>query len=42
MRLRKLGQGQTLMFLAPPEVNKKIAKLSGKSENSLDGYDVVA
>lgn len=41
MRLRKLGQGQSLLFLAPPEVHKKIVELSGKDEKSLSGYDVV-
>ena len=42
MRLRKLGQGQTLMYLAPPEVHKQIAQLSRKDEEELDGYPVVA
>ena len=42
MRLRKLAQGQTLMFLAPPEVHQNIVELTGKSEVELDGYDVVA
>ena len=42
MRLRKLAQGQTLMFLAPPEVHQHIMELTGKPEDQLDGYDVVA
>ena len=42
MRLRKLGYGQSLMFLAPPEVHQKIKALAGKDENALDGYNVVA
>lgn len=42
MRLRKLAQGQTLMFLAPPEVHKQIVKLSGNHGDTIDGYDVVA
>ena len=42
MRLRKLAQGQTLMFLAPPEVHQNIMELTGKSEDQLNGYDVVA
>ena len=41
MRLRKLAHGQTLMFLAPPEVHQNIMDLTGKSEGQLDGYDVV-
>jgi len=41
MRLRKLAQGQTLMFLAPPEVHTNIVKLTGKAEGALDAYDVV-
>lgn len=42
MRLRKLAQGQTLMFLAPPEVHQSITELAGKPEDQLDGYDVIA
>ena len=30
------------MFLAPPEVHQSILELTGKSEDQLDGYDVVA
>lgn len=30
------------MFLAPPEVHQSIMKLADKSEDQLDGYDVVA
>lgn len=42
MRLRKLAQGQSLLFLAPPEVHQSVTELAGKSEDQLDGYDVVA
>lgn len=42
MRLRKLAQGQTLMFLAPPEVHQSIVQFTGKKEDQIDGYDVVA
>lgn len=42
MRLRKLAQGQTLMYLAPPEVHQDILATTGKSGGRLDGYDVVA
>ena len=42
MRLRKLAHGQTLMFLAPPEVNQNIVKFTGKAQRDIDGYDVVA
>lgn len=42
MRLRKLAHGQSLLFLAPPEVHQSITELAGKPENQLDGYDVVA
>ena len=41
MRLRKLAQGQTLIYLAPPEVHKNIVKLTGKNDADIDGYDVV-
>lgn len=41
MRLRKLGQGQSLMFLAPPEVHQQISARS-KDTARLNGYDVVA
>ena len=30
------------MFLAPPEVHQSIMELTGKKEDQLDGYDVVA
>lgn len=42
MRLRKLAQGQSLLFLAPPEVHQSVTELASKSEEQLDGYDVVA
>lgn len=42
MRLRKLAQGQSLLFLAPPEVHQGVTELAGKAEDQLDGYDVVA
>ena len=42
MRLRKLGQGQSLMFVAPPEVHQSIVDITGKHDNDIDGYDVVA
>ena len=42
MRLRKLGQGQSLMFVAPPEVHQSIANTTGKHGSEIDGYDVVA
>lgn len=41
MRLRKLGQGQSLMFLAPPEVHQQISARS-KHNAHLNAYDVVA
>ena len=42
MRLRKLAHGQSLLFLAPPEVHQSITELAGKPEDQLDGYDVIA
>ena len=42
MRLRKLGQGQSLMFVAPPEVHQSIVNITGKRGSVIDGYDVVA
>ena len=42
MRLRKLGQGQSLMFVAPPEVHQSIMDVTGKHGTDIDGYDVVA
>lgn len=42
MRLRKLGQGQSLMFVAPPEVNQSIENITRKRGSDIDGYDVVA
>src|SRR5436190_13144539 len=31
MRMRKLGQGQSVMFIGPPEVENKIIRWSGKN-----------
>ena len=42
MRLRKLGQGQSLIFVAPPEVHQSIINITGKPGGDIDGYDVVA
>ena len=42
MRLRKLGQGQSLMFVAPPEVHQSIMEVTGKEGSEINGYDVVA
>ena len=42
MRLRKLADGQTLMFIAPPEVHQSILELTERPEDQLDGYDVIA
>lgn len=42
MRLRKLAQGQSLLYVAPPEVYQNIMELSGKPALELDGDDVVA
>lgn len=41
MRMRKLGQGQSLMFMAPPEVHQDILKVTSRTEVELDGFDVV-
>ena len=42
MRLRQLGHGQSLFFIAPPEVHRDILMITGKSESDgLDGYDVI-
>ncbi|KAL8793776.1 MAG: hypothetical protein Q9195_003606 [Heterodermia aff. obscurata] len=42
MRLRQLGHGQSLFFVAPPEVHRDILKITGKCEtDGLDGYDVI-
>lgn len=42
MRLRKLGQGQSLMFVAPPEVDQSIKSVTGNRRVLIDGYDVLA
>lgn len=41
MRLRKLGQGQSLVFVAPPEVHQSIKDVTGKNDSDINGYDVV-
>ncbi|KAL8922139.1 MAG: hypothetical protein Q9208_005334 [Pyrenodesmia sp. 3 TL-2023] len=42
MRLRQLGQGQSLMFVAPPEVHREILKTTSKAPSAkLDGLDVI-
>ncbi|KAK8219055.1 hypothetical protein IWZ01DRAFT_565077 [Phyllosticta capitalensis] len=42
MRLRKLGYGQSLAFLAPPQVHRAICAVSKKSDKTkLDSNDVV-
>ena len=33
MRMRKLGHGQSVMFLAPPEIDRSIHELAGKSQS---------
>ena len=43
MRLRKLGHGQSLMFVAPPEVHQSIVESAGEGLNrELSGLDVIA
>ena len=43
MRLRQLAYGQSVHFVAPPEVHQDILKVTGKSEShGIDGYDVVS
>lgn len=39
MRLRQLAHGQSLLFVAPPEVHRDIVKITGHVR--LDGYSVV-
>lgn len=41
MRLRKLEHGQSLLFVAPPEVHQDIMDLKQHSENDINGYDVI-
>ena len=42
MRLRQLAHGQSLLFVAPPEVHTDIVKVTKKRDNDqLDGYDVI-
>lgn len=40
MRLRQLGQGQTLLFVAPPEVDSDIAAVTNSTNSSIDGLIV--
>ena len=35
MRMRKLGKGQSVMFCAPKEVERKILRCTGKSDDSI-------
>ena len=43
MRLRQLAHGQSVHFVAPPEVHRDILKATGKPEShEIDGYDVVS
>lgn len=43
MRLRKLGHGQSLMFVSPPEVHQSILEFMGHVPNTeLSGLDVIA
>ncbi|KAH9904538.1 hypothetical protein F4778DRAFT_66392 [Xylariomycetidae sp. FL2044] len=42
MRLRQLGTTQSVVWLAPPEVNQSIRDLRGKKDvESVDSYDVI-
>ena len=42
MRLRQLGQGQSVLFLAPPNIDRRIRKVSKKcSDTPLDIEDVL-
>jgi hypothetical protein len=42
LRLRKLGRGHSLSYLAPPEVHQEILAISGKtSGNKIDSFDVL-
>ncbi|KAF8325266.1 uncharacterized protein EI90DRAFT_2932684, partial [Cantharellus anzutake] len=43
MRMRRLGKGQSVLFLAPPDVDRKIRKLSKKIHGERIGvYDVLS
>ena len=42
MRMRKLAHGQSLMFVAPPEVHREITKHSKNTNGDLDAYDVMS
>ncbi|KAL8826770.1 MAG: hypothetical protein Q9191_003594 [Dirinaria sp. TL-2023a] len=42
MRLRRLAHGQTLLFVAPPEVHNDMLKVTGKGKDAmLNGEDVM-
>ena len=41
MRLRQLGHMQSVLMIAPPEVNQSICDLTGKATNTIDSGDVV-
>ncbi|KAI9758999.1 MAG: hypothetical protein M4579_002662 [Chaenotheca gracillima] len=42
MRMRKLGDGHSVMFIGPPEVHQSILEVVGKSKSDrIDGCDVV-
>ncbi|KAF8326322.1 uncharacterized protein EI90DRAFT_2975813 [Cantharellus anzutake] len=43
MRMRRLGKGQSVLFLAPPDVDRKIRKFSKKTHGErIDVYDVLS
>ncbi|KAF8326324.1 uncharacterized protein EI90DRAFT_3281699 [Cantharellus anzutake] len=43
MRMRRLGKGHSVLFLAPPDVDRKIRKLSKKTHGERIGvYDVLS
>ncbi|GAB7363414.1 hypothetical protein MBLNU230_g3691t1 [Neophaeotheca triangularis] len=41
MRLRKLGQGQTVIFLVPDEIARKVTALGGKPAKDLTSLDIL-
>ncbi len=42
MRMRQLGQGQSVMFFAPQEIDSKIRKAAGKSESArVEAVDIL-
>ncbi|KAF8326320.1 uncharacterized protein EI90DRAFT_3156603 [Cantharellus anzutake] len=43
MRMRRLGQGQSVIFLAPPDVDRAIRKVSAKEDGErITAYDVLS